>query len=123
MLKAKGANCLEGCVLFASLLHASDLHPLILFLPGHAIVGWKDSNTGMAQCNFLETTAIGTDSFEIACEKGRSVYENFKAHIEAWLAQQPSAEIHDPSLFAIQVDIHAVLESRMPSILPTPDAN
>lgn len=120
LLQAKGANCLEGCMLFACLLHASDLHPIILFLPGHAIVGWKDRDSNAAQWHFLETTTIRTDTFEAACEKGQLKYEQVKDLCDAWIARQPCAEISDPSRFAIPVDIHAVLNDKMPGILPAP---
>jgi hypothetical protein len=118
LLDRKAGNCLEGCVLFASLLAASDLHPVILFLPGHAVVGWKDRDSVAAEWKFLETTSMRTDSFEGACRKGQQRYEDRKRQCDAWL-EQKTGEIHDPSDFAIPADISAILRARKPGQLPS----
>lgn len=51
-------NCVDGSVLFASLLRAINIEPILVRTPGHMFVGYytDDSRSGM---NFLETTMIG----------------------------------------------------------------
>ena len=49
-------------MLFASLLEALSLEPLLVIVPGHAFVGWR-MWAGSAQMEFVETTLIATHSF------------------------------------------------------------
>jgi hypothetical protein len=68
------ANCIDGTVLFASLLEAASLDPVIAIVPGHAFVGWhvwKGANT----YEFLETTMIGSNDFEAAFQRGQVQYQ------------------------------------------------
>jgi hypothetical protein len=52
------ANCVDGSVLFASVLYKIGIHPILVEMPGHMFVGyWLDENNG--QYEFLETTRIG----------------------------------------------------------------
>ncbi|AVM52156.1 hypothetical protein JN06_02146 [Bacteroides zoogleoformans] len=57
-LQSSQINCVDGSVLFASLLRAINIEPILVRIPGHMFVGYyTDSNhSGM---NFLETTMIG----------------------------------------------------------------
>lgn len=57
-LESSQINCVDGTVLFASLLRAINITPILVRTPGHMFVGYyTDSNRqGM---NFLETTMIG----------------------------------------------------------------
>jgi hypothetical protein len=83
------ANCLDGTVLFASLLEAISLSPAIVLVPGHAFVAWetwKESD----DWRFLETTMIGTKSFEEACTAGE-----FRAARAKKMAEK------NPSLFRL----------------------
>jgi hypothetical protein len=117
VLQENGANCLEGSVLFASLLSASDLAPVILFVPGHAIVGWKTGTAANAPVEFLETTVIETQPFEEAVKSGQAKYAEFMTQYDAWQAFAPKSAtdprvIADPRSFAIAVDIHAVTKAR-----------
>ena len=41
VLQSKNAQCLEGTILFATLLEAIGLSPIIVRVPGHAFVGWR----------------------------------------------------------------------------------
>jgi hypothetical protein len=79
-LEDKEANCIDGTVLFASLLEGVSLNPAIVLIPGHAFLGWETwSNTG--EWRFLETTMIGTSTFEEACasaEKTAAAYQTSK---------------------------------------------
>jgi hypothetical protein len=61
-LKTSQANCIDGTVLFASLLRNIGIHSVIVLIPGHAFVGFipnDDNNLAPADYIFLETTALG----------------------------------------------------------------
>jgi hypothetical protein len=67
------ANCIDGTVLYASLLELAGIEPLIAIVPGHAFVGWRIWH-GLAQYDFLETTLTGTGDFEAALQAGNQHY-------------------------------------------------
>lgn len=57
-LNSSQINCVDGSVLFASLLRAINIEPILVRTPGHMFVGYyTDSNR--KELNFLETTMIG----------------------------------------------------------------
>lgn len=57
-LESAQINCVDGTVLFASLLRAINIDPILIRTPGHMFVGYyTDSNH--KNKNFLETTMIG----------------------------------------------------------------
>ncbi len=68
-LAERQANCIDGTLLFASLLEAASLHPAIVVVPGHAFVGWERS-ADSGRWAYLETTMIGTNTFAEAQEIG-----------------------------------------------------
>lgn len=52
------ANCVDGTVLFASVLKAIGIEPVLILIPGHMFLGYYlDKNHG--KITFLETTMIG----------------------------------------------------------------
>ena len=51
-------NCVDGSVLFASLLRAINIDPILVRIPGHMYVGYY-TDRNHSQANFLETTMIG----------------------------------------------------------------
>lgn len=57
-LAAAQINCVDGSVLFASLLKAININPILVRLPGHMFVGYYTDKTHK-HVNFLETTLIG----------------------------------------------------------------
>ncbi len=69
-LEEKQANCIDGTLLFASLLEAATLNPAIVIVPGHAFVGWETGPSSGAW-DYLETTMIGSNAFEEARTIGR----------------------------------------------------
>jgi hypothetical protein len=69
VLASTNAQCLEGTLLFATLLEAVGLRPIIVTVPGHAFVGWHATNAdglGGPIPLFVETTMIGNATFEEA---------------------------------------------------------
>lgn len=57
-LNSSQINCVDGSVLFASLLRAINMEPILVRIPGHMFVGYY-TNSKRSNMNFLETTMIG----------------------------------------------------------------
>lgn len=71
VLQSKNAQCLEGTILFATLLEAIGLQPYIVRVPGHAFVGWRLNARDGAKPGdmaFVETTMVHDASFEDAAK-------------------------------------------------------
>lgn len=89
------ANCVDGTVLFASLLKAIGIDPVLIRVPGHMFLGFY-VNRKHTKMDFLETTLLGSeevglkkdltnflgvesyDSFINAIEKGKVRYQQYK---------------------------------------------
>ncbi len=74
VLKYGDANCLDGTLVFASALENIGIKPVIVFIPGHAYLGYyTDEAKTKLQC--VETTVIGSGAtFGQACEVGQEAY-------------------------------------------------
>ncbi len=57
-IDSQQANCVDGSVLFASVLYKIDIHPILVMKPGHMFVGYY-LDEGHKQFEFLETTMLG----------------------------------------------------------------
>ena len=57
-LNSSQINCVDGSVLFASLLRAINITPVLVQIPGHMFVGYY-TDSSHKQLTFLETTMIG----------------------------------------------------------------
>ena len=57
-LSASQINCVDGSVLFASLLRAINITPVLVLVPGHMFVGYYQDNKNKKPA-FIETTMIG----------------------------------------------------------------
>lgn len=77
-LAVKSANCIDGAVLFASLLEAASLHPAIVLVPGHAFLAWETRERS-DDWDYLETTMLGSDPFERAQAQGRKLAQQYQA--------------------------------------------
>jgi len=75
VLASHNAQCLEGSLLFATLMEAIGLSPFVVHVPGHAFVGWmptKGDNASPGSVYYLETTRVGGNStFEEAMAVAR----------------------------------------------------
>jgi hypothetical protein len=107
VIEEKAGNCLEACVLFASLMSAFEIEPIILFMRGHALVGWA----GDDGLQFLETTTLGQKTFDEALQSGADKYGTVRALSEAWERGRPET-IDDPGHFAIPVHVHEVIKAK-----------
>ena len=82
VLASTNAQCLEGTLLYATLMEAIGLQPELVFIPGHAFVAWKPSqyDKDKAPLYFLETTLTGGPAtFEQAVERATKHYQDEKA--------------------------------------------
>jgi len=57
-LNSAQINCVDGSVLFASLLRAINIAPILVRTPGHMFVGYY-TTSNRKELNFLETSMIG----------------------------------------------------------------
>ena len=99
------ANCVDGSVLFASLLRKIDLNPALVMVPGHMFLAFELTPGG--ERSYLETTLIddvlpsagdeGDDasfaSFVRASERGHAQYQ--KARVRFGDRRQPEYQIID----------------------------
>lgn len=76
-LAEQQANCIDGVLLFASLLEAASLNPALIIIPGHALVGWESAKQS-GQWDYLETTKLGEGTFDEACALGRQKAATFE---------------------------------------------
>src|SRR5215475_5719707 len=89
VLASTNAQCLEGTLLYATLLEAIGIKPVVVTVPGHAFVGWlpspKDTVTSKAKLFFLETTATHdrkfVDAVDIAIGEFLEHDKNKKANL------------------------------------------
>jgi len=94
------ANCIDGAVLFASLLELAAIDPFIVVIPGHAFVGWRVWRSA-DRCEFLETTMIASDDFAAAQQSAQELYED--AMSKGYFGRG----LFDPGGFARLIDIRA----------------
>ncbi len=93
------ANCLEGALLFASLLELATIDPVILLVSNHAIVGWH-TQPGKEQYEFVDAALIPREDFTTARHAGQEHYKR------ALTQKLFSKEIFDFTGFARLVDIN-----------------
>lgn len=64
-LKTSQANCVDGTVLFASILKRLGVKPILVTVPGHCFLGYYTDarDTSLASINFLETTMLSNNSY------------------------------------------------------------
>ncbi len=103
-LKYHQANCIDGAVLYASLIERAAMHSVIVIVPGHAFVGWETWE-GSKKYEFLETTMTNNSSFEAALQCGMEEFEKVKS-----LVGRP---IFDPSGFAVLLNVKDLRERKI----------
>jgi hypothetical protein len=62
-LKTNQANCVDGTVVFASVLKKMGLRPVLITVPGHCFLGYYTSDTTTTSMRFLETTLLSGNTF------------------------------------------------------------
>lgn len=71
------ANCIDGTVLFASLVEGISMNPAIVLVPGHAFLAWETWRHN-GEWKFLETTMIGSHTFEQACTSAEITADKYR---------------------------------------------
>jgi hypothetical protein len=71
------ANCIDGTVLFASLVEAISMSPAIVLVPGHAFLAWETWRDS-GEWKYLETTMTGSNAFEEACASAEETAAHYK---------------------------------------------
>lgn len=61
-LETSQANCVDGTVLFASILKRIGMRPILVTAPGHCFLGYYTDDT-TTDIRFLETTMISSEEF------------------------------------------------------------
>jgi hypothetical protein len=92
------ANCIDGTVLFASMLELASIDPFIVIVPGHAFVGWRIWE-GVNQYEFLETTMISSSDFAAAQRVAEAQYD------DVLMKGYFSRGLFDPGGFARLIDV------------------
>jgi hypothetical protein len=62
-LKTNQANCVDGTVVFASVLKRMGIRPVLITVPGHCFLGYYTSDTTTTNMRFLETTMLSNNTF------------------------------------------------------------
>ena len=91
------ANCVDGTVLFASILEALSLNPAIVVLPSHVIVGWETAPESN-KWRYLDTTKLDNRTFEEATQFGTTLAEVMEKQRtatgnERWFYRWPLREL------------------------------
>lgn len=94
------ANCLDGTVLFASLLENASIQPVIMLIPGHAFVGWHVYK-GVERYEFIETTMISSADFVSAQAVAQASFDD--AQFRGYF----SRELLHPLGYARMIDVNA----------------
>ena len=72
------ANCVDGTVVFASILRKIGISPLMVLIPGHCFLGYYTDKT-KKNVAFLETTLLSNTLY---LDKAKTPAEKTKAYIE-----------------------------------------
>jgi hypothetical protein len=78
VLTSENAQCLEGAILFATMMEAIGLDPMIIRIPGHAFVGWHAAKDPVPDGTrlYVETTMVHTASFADAVKFAKVEFDN-----------------------------------------------
>ncbi len=95
-VKTSQANCVDGSVLFASIFRKMGLDPFLVSIPGHMFVGvYLDPKGEEFAC--IETTMLGSNSFEEAVEAGNEQFAEHEKRLTAEDGSNPEHAIVDIS--------------------------
>ncbi|MFN8468679.1 MAG: effector-associated domain EAD1-containing protein [Caldilineaceae bacterium] len=98
-LAAREANCADGAVLFASLLLAFSLHPALVIMPEHIIVGWETA-PGSGEWHYLDTTKLDIRDFAMARQFGDAEAKSNAAQAQStgnprWFRRWPLKQLRE----------------------------
>jgi hypothetical protein len=75
-LANREANCIDGAILYASLIEAVSMSSAIAIVPGHAFVAWETWED-KGEWAYLETTMTATHDFASAREAGEATARRY----------------------------------------------
>src|SRR5262249_21913533 len=64
-LRQGGANCIDGVVMFASMFENLAMDPVVILIPGHALVGVR-TMPGSDKYLYIDTVMTGRGDFDAA---------------------------------------------------------
>ena len=78
-------NCLDGAILFASILEHIGVDPILVIVPSHAFVGWKKEPKQISNvreyldfCNYLDFTAQAANlSFDVSVSSAQGQFTKY----------------------------------------------
>jgi hypothetical protein len=112
-LETGAGNCLDGSVLFASLLSLCGVDPGILLMPGHALAAWRPPGTGGNSWQYIDTTGLPKLSFDKSIESAKTLIKEKTAGVAI---SRPTVSLADPQNFAIIVDVHETVKTKGPDL-------
>lgn len=62
-IKTSQANCVDGTIVFASVLKRMGLKPKLVLVPGHCFLAYSDDDNITDNITFLETTMLSNDRY------------------------------------------------------------
>ncbi|MFN8464007.1 MAG: hypothetical protein U0X20_00590 [Caldilineaceae bacterium] len=80
-LEERQANCLDGVLLFASLLEALSIETTIVLVPEHVMVGWRTGKEA-EDWQYVETTLLRTSKFAEAVQAAGDWVEFYRGEQE-----------------------------------------
>lgn len=99
-LATNSANCIDGALVFASAFEAMGMDPLLVFMSGHALVGvWVDPEHTIWLP--IETTMIGSHSFEDAVSVGLETIEQQRASNDPLLVSYDVKTLREAGILPI----------------------
>jgi hypothetical protein len=100
-LALKSANCIDGAVLFASLLEGASLSAAIVLVPGHAFVAWETWRSSGSWA-FLETTMVEKHEFADACQSGHQQFDQAKAYSNLRVTMHKLADLRARGIWPME---------------------
>jgi hypothetical protein len=97
-LQARSANCLDAVVLMASLLEGASLEPALVFVPGHAFIGWRAAPK-VETWRFLEVSMLRGQDFDAARKSGDTQYARWK---DVNLRFHPVAKLREERIWPME---------------------
>jgi len=79
-LKYNLANCVDGVILFASVLTAAGIETAFVLLGGHALVAWRANGLSSGtEWQYLDTTGLERESFKDARRRAQQLGESLES--------------------------------------------
>ena len=118
-LNSSQINCVDGSVLFASLLRAINITPVLVQMPGHMFVGYY-TDSAKKNLTFLETTMIGdvdlddyfpdekldsTRTTKSQGEKSRLTFEKSKEYaLREYMRVKDKVQANKPNYLFVEIN-------------------